>query len=1078
MALFDDDTIFNVTTKIRQGFGNLQKAVESYLPKYAPRPQEPQKFVGGLAEQAIIEAKKAAQRMLAPRPLPTPQPTQKQQLNYSTRTLPTYDDLGRKFDPTQPQYGLQDKTTQVGVKRSNEIMNQSSPLNVPNIFNGPTRYSVPIPDFKIVGGKVLETYNTIQQQVKDFAQSRGDKYSGFSLANLGESALNIGKDVLYGTPEDNALIAQKRDILQGKFGDKAKYLTDSVLSDDKYLKKQGIDLSKLTPQERNIFDRASKVQEERLFGAVVGATGPIKNVAKEGFKQVGKRVLEAGGGKYNLADLNVSDDIFNAIKTTAKNQTVKINEARRGTLTNEGVRLLADALDTTPDQLIKAKPGTAYNAEELVRAGDIVKTLRNKASGLSRVYEAARKQGTANPKLQLQALNALNEAAQAELSLLGRRTEAGRALQANKIIKQALKDPDQFKIEKIVKQFGGEENVAKFIERYNELSVKEGPESAFRFLRSLHNSTTSDKILEYWYNSILSSPTTHLVNTISNAATSLLSPVEKAFVAAADIPVSKLQGRARERFFGEAGADLLGARQGFVEGLRKALQIIRKGYTMEDVAKLELRRPQAIGGKVGTAINLPSRALVAEDAFFKSINYSADLYSKAYRLASQAGLKGEALSKKVAELIANPTDELMQGAKKMADYRVFQKEPGKFTAAILNAREKLPFKLGSFISPFIQTPSNLLKYGLERTPAGAVTAIGKTGAEVSDQLGKSFMGSSIAAALAFLAAEGKISGAGPKNQKDRDLLYKEGWQPYSIKIGDKWVSYQRLEPFNQIFHQVASFYENFVVNGEKPTTDKIQGFAQDIGRNLISQTYMSGVADLLNAIEDPARYGENFIERTAQGIVPYSSALRTITRGIDPTVRETEGLGEAIKAEIPGLSSTLPAKENTYGEPIVREGGFLRQLFPIKFTTEKSDAVGIRENTSTAQSIRDIDNALKDGKTPKGGKDLVTARQAEYIYSQILNKTATIEELQTKGLINDEVIDKVLAIRKLDKAGFAKADRELIYYSGTYRAQRIMDRLDDFTKNSSKKEYLNRLIKNGLIDASIADYILKQVEDK
>lgn len=70
----------------------------------------------------------------------------------------------------------------------------------------------------------------------------------------------------------------------------------------------------------------------------------------------------------------------------------------------------------------------------------------------------------------------------------------------------------------------------------------------------------------------------------------------------------------------------------------------------------------------------------------------------------------------------------------------------------------------------------------------------------------------------------------------------------------------------------------------------------------------------------------------------------------------------------------------------------------------------------------------------------------------------------------------MLIIRSLDKAGFEKADRELVYFTGTYRAKRIIDRLDDFTKNSSKKEYLNRLIKNGLIDSEIADYILKEVE--
>ena len=44
----------------------------------------------------------------------------------------------------------------------------------------------------------------------------------------------------------------------------------------------------------------------------------------------------------------------------------------------------------------------------------------------------------------------------------------------------------------------------------------------------------------------------------------------------------------------------------------------------------------------------------------------------------------------------------------------------------------------------------------------------------------------------WLALNDKTTWGVPTNPKDREAFYAAGMQPYSIKVGDKWLSYSRL----------------------------------------------------------------------------------------------------------------------------------------------------------------------------------------------------------------------------------------------------------------------------------------------
>ena len=136
-----------------------------------------------------------------------------------------------------------------------------------------------------------------------------------------------------------------------------------------------------------------------------------------------------------------------------------------------------------------------------------------------------------------------------------------------------------------------------------------------------------------------------------------------------------------------------------------------------------------------------------------------------------------------------------------ARYNTFTQPLGPTGQAITNFFNKIPG--GRIIVPFMRTPMNIFKYAVERTP-GAPLVLSETrenlkagGIRRDQALARIAFGSSIMGMIWAMAAQGIITGGGggPDEQRKRRLT---GWQPYSIKIGDTYYSYNRLDPLSTI----------------------------------------------------------------------------------------------------------------------------------------------------------------------------------------------------------------------------------------------------------------------------------------
>jgi len=340
--------------------------------------------------------------------------------------------------------------------------------------------------------------------------------------------------------------------------------------------------------------------------------------------------------------------------------------------------------------------------------------------------------------------------------------------------------------------------------------------------------------------------------------------------------------------------------------------------------------------------------LGVEDLVFKGIAYRQELNAIARRTASAEGLKGDAFNQRMADIVMNPDAATMELASKHADYQTFTKElgeTGRYFQKLTNSHWAL-----KIVVPFIRTPTNILKYAGERTPLGVFSAevrnnlSGRNGVIARDtQIARIGLGTAIGTATLGLAVEGLITGGGPSDPKEKAALKMTGWQPYSIKIGDTYYSYQWADPFSTIMGVSADMVDIAKSKqGEDADDSRLAAmlFAA-ISKNIMSKLSLRGASDLIQALTDSDRYGDKYIQNLAGTVVP--SFMAQAARTLDPVQREARTTIDAIKSRIPGLREELLPRRDVWGEPLISQGSAGPDaLSPIYQTRLSKDPVNIK----------------------------------------------------------------------------------------------------------------------------------------
>ena len=759
-------------------------------------------------------------------------------------------------------------------------------------------------------------------------------------------------EYLASSPDDTAAQGRFKNAIEGLALGGA---TDALLSAVKFIK-SGKDIRQVAeetgqPVEDVINQAESDVAIDRqIEGDPKVEFIPFDRAAEEAsitikvpeFKTGAKDAAPERAQNINLARLNTTEDVQSLLDRVAQADAKGINKARREVITNEELPRLADDLGMSVDDLMNRRQGEAFNAEQILAARKVLV-----ASGENLIDLSKKAADGGDTELAL-FRRAMSHHRAIQLQVSGMTAEAGRALQSFNIIAESSR-AQQRAIKEALDGTGGSEVNQKMAQMFAEL---DDPAQVGKFVRDANKVTSADMLYEVWINGLLSSPATHMVNILSNTMVIGITVGERRLARAVggNIPP------------GETTAQMLGFVDGARDGLRLAWKALKTGEPIDVMEKVEVEKRRSVSGEslniagpagrfadyLGEFVRIPGRLLTSEDAFFKSIGYRMELSSQAYRQAFNEGLRDEAAAIRVLEIINNPPENIKLSAIDASRYQTFTNKLGKAGKSIENVRNNIPG--ARVIMPFVRTPINIMSFTFERTPLAPLMKsvreeIAAGGARRDLALAKITMGSMVMAVSADLALSGSITGAGPVDRDQKNILRATGWQPYSIKVGNTYYAYNRLDPTGALLGLAADMAEIMGQSTESDAQQLAVAAGLSIGQNMASKTYMRGLVDFMDAFfsssTDPEANNyklNSWLTRTAASVVP--AGISAVERAISPELTATYGILDRIKSRIPGYSEGLPPRRNIFGEPVVLEGGIGPDIMsPIYISTVKEDPV-------------------------------------------------------------------------------------------------------------------------------------------
>lgn len=243
-------------------------------------------------------------------------------------------------------------------------------------------------------------------------------------------------------------------------------------------------------------------------------------------------------------------------------------------------------------------------------------------------------------------------------------------------------------------------------------------------------------------------------------------------------------------------------------------------------------------------------------------------------------------------------------------------------------------KFGEVMLPFVKTPANLAKRGIEYSPIGFVetlmTAKGKQADQIIDALSKNAVGTAGIFLGYQLAKNGLIQGALSTDKNEKAFEKQQGKVAFSIKAGDHYYSFDWAQPasipliigatINDAINEDDEEKRNIADLVKQGTTASIDAWA-DLSPISSLQSILGGGEYSSDSI------GENILNAIAefpQRLIP--AVFGATARTIDPTYRTTYSNGDTsgsyantVKSKIPFLSETLPASYDTWGRERQRQ---------------------------------------------------------------------------------------------------------------------------------------------------------------
>lgn len=537
------------------------------------------------------------------------------------------------------------------------------------------------------------------------------------------------------------------------------------------------------------------------------------------------------------------------------------------------------------------------------------------------------------------------------------------------------------------------------------------------------------------------------------------------------------------------------AKQSFKTGVNEVIEDAKLGITTRSIGDAyDLPRGRTFNNNtiVGKALNWSEKAtnymLEGGDRGFEQIWYDNSLNN-------QMKLAG----------VTEPTETMKQIAQEEASKRTW-KNNSKMVQIASSARETLnkihigDLGMGDIILPFIMTPANLAVATYEYSPAvglsilknaraynnavkaGNTTEIALTQKQLVDSIGKGTVGTLLYVIAAALAKGGKITGDEDEDKDIRNLMKAQGFQPFSINIGNQSYTYDWAQPIASPFAIMAELERTTQLTGEKQSLLEALVKAFSIGgTRLYEQSFLSSLKTLFSgddmfegvvdtAMSVPASFVPTLFSQVAN-LMDSSTKVTYDNKSNWKTMLYKAGV------KIPGVKSLLPNKYNVLGEQVEIYNG-------------KNNIINVMLNPSnvSGDTVGDLGAEIMDVYNHTGENSVipqVVSTYIDYTVNGVKHRatfsTAQQAELQqAMGKIAKDALNEMLLSDVYNTATYEQKAKALVSLTQYARAKAIEDSgyAEGYTIKSGNASQIKKYIENGLSisNAVMYDGILSNIE--
>jgi hypothetical protein len=375
-----------------------------------------------------------------------------------------------------------------------------------------------------------------------------------------------------------------------------------------------------------------------------------------------------------------------------------------------------------------------------------------------------------------------------------------------------------------------------------------------------------------------------------------------------------------------------------------------------------------------------------------------------------------------------------------------------FTASIMQLRsgEGLGSRVAKFVFPFVKTPSNIVKQGVEYSPVGWSTLIGAE--NKTEQAAKALMGTAVFATAYMALESGRVTWAEPTSQKKKTAFKEAGMQPYAIKIGNSWVAFNKLPPGLAFPFALTAGLKDAEKNGILGA-DQISNILEGVANTTnfyADQSYLKSVGDTMAGLKGdkdrlaqvPANFG--------QQVVPFRALTGWFARLTDEVERQAnpdagffQKQGQLLAQNYPGLREQTPARLGSNGAPMPSNNQVFNSFSPIRITGE---------NAEGARLFADLNQKTVDNRNKKVATEIQA--KASGVDTKTQSRINEAKKTITKG-VSKQSEDTLVNYAKLDTEGKKKFNAdpknkynlELAKFENDVKA----GKLNDVQKQSKEK---------------------------